>query len=270
MPATLVFRRLLPVLLLAAGLSAAPAGAAWPSQDAVQVLTECGLPPIHPGQKPIDLTATPLPAAALKGYESDVPLDEIRKPQNRDKYAFRVTVLEAFDAIRQRWPPGKGQTFRWEVRAPVTDALKKAVAKEQDFPAVALTRLDLTLASLQAVEPMRARQPRRWQAHYDYALAQVQCRLAFLNEYDLALGNVRTDVLPDLDAAKGQTGFRLVPAEKMRSRKDVAQLAEEARDRFAKVATDHPNTPWAALAKSAAETPLGLRWEPAKLPDPKK
>src|SRR5436309_1752093 len=81
--------------------------------------------------------------------------------------------------------------------------------------------------------------PRRWQAHYDYALAQLQCRLAFLNEYDLALGNVRTDVLPDLDAAKGHNGFRLVPAEKMRSRKDVAQLAEDAHERFAKVAADH-------------------------------
>ena len=76
---------------------------------------------------------------------------------------------------------------------------------------------------------------------------------AFADEYNARLGNIRTDTLPDLDAAKGENGYRLIPTERIRS-KQAARYADEARERFEKVAADHPGTPWAVLARAVTET----------------
>lgn len=252
----------LAVLLAGAAASAGPVPpGVWPSRGAVEVLTECALPPVHPGEKPIDLQSpalrTPLPMA----YAADVPLDAIRSPENREKYPVRVAVLDAFDAIREAWRPvGKRPTFRAEFRGTATDAVKKELEKEQVFPARAITKLELALVRLELVEPLRAAEPKRWQAHHAYAIAQVKARLAFLDEYNARLGNIRTDSLPDLDRSKGQDGYRLEPTEKVRS-KQGQRLADESKEQFATIAADHPNTPWAVLADRAAGTPLGLRWE---------
>lgn len=115
----------------------------------------------------------------------------------------------------------------------------------------------------------RAKEPsKRWQAHLDYLTGAVTLRYARLEEVNLLYGDVRTDKLPVLDAAAGHTGWRLVPAERMHSKKDVRAAMEQARERLAKVAKDHPNTPWAELAeRDLAEKP-GLMWEPAAVKPP--
>jgi hypothetical protein len=144
----------------------------------------------------------------------------------------------------------------------VNDATKTRVRDYQVLPAVGIVKLEEALRELEAVAGLRASEPRRWQAHYDYAVAEVTARLAFLHEYNLSLGQVLTESLPDLDKAKGHDGWQLVPAAKMHSKKDVQKLAEQSRELFGKVAADHKDTPWAALAKRALDRPLGLKWEP--------
>ena len=210
-------------------------------------------------------------------YAADVPLEEIQKaPPN--KYKLRTTVLKAFATVREAWSPpvpppprplpkgAKGKAaprpvtgFLTALRPPVTEALKAQVREYQVLPAVGIVKLEEALRELEAVAGLRASEPRRWQAHHDYAAAELHARLAFLHEYDLSLGQVLKEELPEL--GKSQDGWRLVPAAKMHSKKDVQKLAEQARELFEKVAAEHRDTPWAALAKRELARPPGLKWE---------
>jgi hypothetical protein len=101
-----------------------------------------------------------------------------------------------------------------------------------------------------------------WRATFRFAQAQVKARLAFMQEYNQLLADVRADRLPARDPKAGETGLQLVSVAKMKSKKDVQELAEAARGLFAGVAKDHPNTPWAVAAKRAKAEALGLEWRP--------
>jgi hypothetical protein len=232
-----------------------------PAADVAAIVREFDLPPIHPGKaEEPPLARTAFPAAALKGYAADATLDEIRKPGNEEKHRFRLAVLDAFGTIRGLWAKG-GPAIRKEFVGPPTPAVKKAIREEQLAPARAIMALEEAVDRLEAVGPLRANEPKRWQAHYDYALAQALARLAFLHEYNRKLGDVRNDNLPDLDPAKGEDGYKLVSSEEIRAG-DIRRTAKRARERFADIAADHKGTPWAVQAKRDAAVPLGLRWVP--------
>ena len=271
------------VLMLAVAVPLAPVAAFPPAlappADMTALARECALPPTRPGDEVFRVDRVPFLAAALKPYAEDVPVDADPR-----RYPLRAKVLAAFDVTWQVWATtpdlpvpkirnlvvGKKKppdVFLTRVAGPITAAFKEDVRAYQVFPAVALVKLEAAVVELEAVAALRAKEPKRWQAHYDYALAQCHARTVFLNEYDLALGYVLRDELPDLDAKKGQDGWRLVPAEKMLSKKDVKAMAEAARERFEKVAADHPGTPWAALAAREMAAPPGLKWEPTSSKD---
>ena len=78
---------------------------------------------------------------------------------------------------------------------------------------------------LKAFPPdQRTKEAPRWQANYDYALAQLQFRMAYFYEYNAALGRVRKDELPALDK-KIHKGYRLNPVDAMIDR-DAQKIAE--------------------------------------------
>jgi hypothetical protein len=271
-------------VLLAALILSAAAGVAFPPPlapraEVAAIAAEMDLPPTHPGEAPPRLADLPFTAAALKGYAADVPLDDVRKTP--EKYPVRAAVLAAYQTIRDSWVPPpeprpdpkakkrKGPVEKVEralfvtaAPAPLTEAFKARVRAAQTFPAVAVTRLERAADELaQAADGRLAREPRRWQAHHAYVLAQCLNRQAFLSEYNLMLGVVLREDMPDRDPKK-HDGWRLAPAERMRSKLDVRKLAEEAREQLAKVIADHPGTPWAAAARRELDTPPGLKWEP--------
>jgi hypothetical protein len=256
------------VLFAAAAL---PAADPAPPKEVAAIARELALPPIRPGDD-FALDKQTFPAAALKPYAADVPVEDVRK--DPDRYPLRAAVLHALAAVRETWlapvavPKGKKKDrqtptgFLTAVRAPVTETFKKEIREYQVLPAVGIVKLEEAARGLEAVAGLRAREPRRWQAHHDYAAAEVHARLAFLHEYDLALGRVLKEELPELDKKKGHDGWRLVPDAKMHSKKDVQKLADQSRELFGKVAADHKDTPWAALAKRELDRPPGLTWEP--------
>jgi hypothetical protein len=204
----------------------------------------------------------PFRAEVLADYKDDgVPLAEIMKDE--EKYRLRRNVLEAFQMIRDLWG-GAGGAPRIEREFPgtATDALKKDIEnKQKEFPARATAKLSLVLTKLEAVEKDRAQQPKRWQAHYDYAVAQVKARLAFVDEYNSRLGNIRTEVLPELDKAKGQDGYRLVSVMEPKS-KSAKALGQEANELYDKIIADYKGTPWAIQARRDKSYALGLAWQP--------
>ena len=90
----------------------------------------------------------------------------------------------------------------------------------------------------------------------------VKARLAYLNEYNKLMGDVRTETLPQLDKAIGQDSYKLASSEKMKSKKEIQRFAEEAQEAFAKLITEHRGTPWALQAKRDRVYSLGLVWQP--------
>ncbi|MFM8274637.1 MAG: caspase domain-containing protein [Gemmata sp.] len=239
---------------------APPKGA--PAADVKAVLAELALPPLIEDDSSIVERLT-FHADALKGHAADVPPEEAMK--NTDKYPLRVATLRALQAVRDAWPAGlregKGITA---LSAPVTERGKKPYIDAQEPVALALVRLESELELLAAAVPHRAKETKRWQAHYDYALADLNLRLAVLNEYNLLLARVRTESLPDLPA--GAPGWRLVPAPELKSRREVKALLTRAHEGFARVAAEHEDTPWAVLAKRSRAFTPGLQWEPVRAP----
>lgn len=115
----------------------------------------------------------------------------------------------------------------------------------------------------------KAEGSKRWRATHQFLFAAVEQEIAALNEYNLALGRVLTETVepPTVDAATN--ALKLEPAAKMTSNKRVREQAKAAQDEFARVIEAHPDTPWAALAETARDRPLGLTWVPTKVEGPK-
>lgn len=233
-----------------------PKGA--PTADVKAILDELALPSmVDDGPDP--LLRLPFPEASLKGYGADATTEEILK--NPDKYPLRVATLRALQSVRDGWRQhgSKEQRAVGTMNAPVTERAKRAVSTAQESAAITVVSLELELERLVAVADKRAKESKRWQAHYDFAVAELRLRIVVLNEYNRALGNVKTELLPDLPA--GSPGWRLVPIEKVEGRKDVKLLYASAREGFTKLATDHKGTPWESLANRSLAVLPGAHWE---------
>ena len=256
---------------VALGLSTAPSTALplperASAKEVAKIAKEVDLPPIVPptGKSTIPLDQRPFPAAALKGYEEEVPLETIQKPGNAEKYRFQLAVLDAVSTTRQLWKDDR-LLVRKELVGEPTAAVKKTVSDEQVPVARAIAKLEAILEKLESVQPKRDEQANRWQANFDYALAGVLARLVYLQEYNLLLGQVRSENLPDLNPKKDQDGYRLTPAAKLQSGASIRRMGDRAQRLLDRVTKDHPFTPWAAAAKRDRAVPLGLEWVPVRL-----
>jgi hypothetical protein len=235
---------------------------AAPAADVKAILGDLAAPPLL-DEGPAQLARLPFPEAALKDYAADVSTDEIFK--NADKYPLRVATLRAMQTVRESWPlDGKNPKFPSPLSAPVTDQAKRGVGKAQEPLATGIVRLEIELESLLAVADRRDKEIRRWQANYDFAVAEVQLRLVMLNEYNRALAHVKTETLPDLP--DGATGWRLVPNAKLEGRRDIQKLLADANEGFAKLAAAHKGTPWEVLARRSLTALPSVRWEPVLPP----
>jgi hypothetical protein len=87
-----------------------------------------------------------------------------------------------------------------------------------------------------------------------------------MNEYDKLMGDVLTETVPPLDKATNQNAYRLTSSEKMKSKKDVQKIAEDARAAFAALIAEYKDTPWALEAAAEKSIPLGMVWQPYSRP----
>jgi len=240
-----------------------------------EILKEIKLPPIRAvslnESKSDDIDAiVPFSANALKGYEADYKSvrDILDHP---DQHQLRVAVLHTVEILERH---GRGEvrvgnsnvqvgTLREEFSGPTADDVKKSIELEQrKGPAAMFVELEEALTAMEKMRPLRAQETsKRWQAHYDYVLAMLSARFAYVNEYNLMLGKIRKDELPPLDP-KLHKGWRLAAQEKMASPRDVKDKAEEAKKLFDQLIKEHPGTPWEVLAKRDRLTALGLSWQP--------
>jgi hypothetical protein len=232
------------------------------ADEALAIAEEFRVPPLAPGQ-PVALPPdTHYRDDLATLYRSTVSVDEIRK--NKSKYEFQNATLNAFQTLRDVWVfKAKGGLQRREtIASPISNDLKREIKKEQEVWASGIAKLEVVDSDLEKFAAKKKDQPKRWQAHYDYARALVKQRLAYMNEYDKLMGDVQTETLPPLDKTIKQDGYRLTPNEKMKSKKDIQKYAEDAREAFEGVIADHKDTPWAAQAKADLGVNLGLLWQP--------
>ena len=244
-----------------------PKGAAV--EDVVKVAKVTDLPPLRSNatfeEDPVD-AVLPFAADVMKDYKAGDPSDESLK--NDPKYRLRKATLAAIEVIRKEWtaattPDGKSNGLREMFTGETNDTIKKQITAEQETPAKIIQELEDQVRDLEKVQDgLPAEESKFWQAAYLYTLAQLKARLAFMHEYDYALANIKTDSLPMKDGMKGQTGLQLVSAEKMNSKKDIKDIADEAKKLFARVADEHKGTPFAVQAKRAKVIALGLKWQP--------
>lgn len=241
-----------------------PAADAASHAEVQQILEELALPPfrVSSGEdQPLVLDGVvTFSAEKLAPYKPDyTSLAQVRA--QAAKKPLRGAVLDTLDLLRRVGQPSRtGEGFRdfYPAKAPAN--LKDRVRREQERPAKLMASLNEAREHLDKIAEERGEEPsKRWQAHFDYVRAQLLARMAFLEEYDLMLGKIRKDELPELDKGT-QAGWRLVAREKMQGGKEVRDLANQARKLFAKIATNHAGTPWEVLARRAAHTSLGLEW----------
>lgn len=226
------------------------------------------------------------PADALKEYTPDVPVAEVEamgkdlpariadfKPADWEKVkgqAHRVAAVKALEEIRTKWTkfadPEKDSVLKDGVSGKVDDKLKADIEKKEQPPiADAALELDelvetLTNPKLGLQKAGEEDKNKFWQATFRFALAQAKMRLAFIHEANLALGQIRTDSIPDMTNA---TGLRLVQKGKMTDKKN-APLGKQALEQFGELAKEHKGTPFEVLAKQWRSVSLGLEWRAKK------
>jgi hypothetical protein len=154
---------------------------------------------------------------------------------------------------------GSGGELPEQFGGETNDRAKDELRKVQEVPARVEAELQDYLDELDKVADQREKQPKRWQVHFDYVVAQLKLRICYANQYNLALANVRSGKLPDLQP--GQNGFRLTAEVNLdkNTPANYKEMFNEARKALAEIAKDNPNTPWALLAKSDRTVAIGLR-----------
>ena len=231
-----------------------------PSADPRAVLAivrEVQLPPVKSfrddAPPPSISDVLPFTEAALKDYMAG----ELKMGDTPN--AFQKAVLEAVAGMRAQRGAGSGTELPEEFGGETSDKAKEELRKVQEVPARVGAELQDLLDDLEKVADRRDKQPKRWQVHFDYVVAQLKLRICYAGQYNLALANVRNGKLPDLK--EGQNGFRLAaePKPDKNTPSNEKEMFDEAQKALTELAKNNPNTPWALLAKSDRTVAIGLR-----------
>ena len=131
--------------------------------------------------------------------------------------------------------------------------------------AVTNLELDEALGALEAVAGEREKEKsKRWQANYDYTLARMLERVAYVFEYQYMLSEIRTDGCPSSSPTTSAGGShpRRRCSAKGADGKTAKDRVKKAKEILEGLAKDHKGTPYEILAKREMFTSLGLEWQP--------
>jgi hypothetical protein len=166
-----------------------------------------------------------------------------------------IKVLTKQQAFLREEHKGEGDDAR--IKQVILDYQKKEVAPVESELSDALEDLR------KAGEEKDKEASKRWRANYDYVLARLLARIAYVHEYNYVFGQIRKDGLPPRDP-KIHSGWRLASQEKLQSGAETRKLAGEAKKIYENLAKKNQGTPWEILAKRELMTALGLQWQPTR------
>jgi hypothetical protein len=245
-------------------------------EEVKQMFVELDLPPIKSSlktantkdEKEITLADNyPFTEESLKDYFNSGPsFEDIQKAPEKykDEFPLRVATVAAVVEMRKLKADDVKDELPDRFRSPISDMTKARITGV--YQRTITTRqgiLQDLLDEFAAAEKQRDKEKsKRWLATFDFVYAQAKIRFAYIAEYNLAFGKVKTDALPELTEEQMKTGgWQLKSQEKMSSPKDIRDLAEEGKQAMAELAKAHPNTPWAVVAKMNRNIVLGAVWQ---------
>jgi hypothetical protein len=225
------------------------------SKDDVQRVIKIAnqFPPTRAGEQALNInfdSLPPYPAKALDEYKEDggddTPLRALVRDAIKTLTETNSALKDSFDA-----PQGNPQAetqFKDNIKRMSMDVAKLTFK-------VTTAREELTGDDIVA---MREKEPKYWQAAYDYTVARLSARIAYIYEYNVKLGEIRKE-FPERDPNL-HSGWRLAARKKMDSvaEKD-AQMAAKILEGMAK---DFKGSPWELIARRERLTSLGLEWKP--------
>jgi hypothetical protein len=230
-----------------------PDGAAAEPRLVRAILKEIDVPAVKATREDMRLkpeSLPPFPAKVMDAYKADD-----KKSPLRDAVAAAQTALQkqgGMERLQEYYnAPGENKT-----------AFNTELEKKGKQLGKAIFDVGEALEAMTKVEEERDKETPRWQADYDYLLARLKAQLAYLNEYSALLGQMRKDQQPPLEP-KVHSGWR-VASQTTVSDATAKKYATESRKTLEKLMKEHPDTPWAILAKRDHLTSLGLEWQPTK------
>ncbi len=237
-----------------------------------QVLKELALPPIKRGRAIGDLHVETLPVLGVEeaakyrdNPKEETPLQKAMKQAQVDLWAISglkppADLEKQVSEVRKQkkvnletmvdyyGKPAEETRFKASVESNQKDVAKVFAIVEGDYEALKELGEDVE------------REPKRLQAHYLFLRARLEAQIAYLYEYQSALGSIRKE-FPALE--KGHSGWRLASSSKLRGDRAGKQADKDQKADLKKLIDKYPGSPWAVLARRDMLTALGLEWQSA-------
>jgi hypothetical protein len=193
-------------------------------------------------------------------YDADYKDEAEFKAMLKD-HPFRQAVVMAAQTMKKH-----DLSFRKDFKYPGDEAkFKKELATRQEEPATIEAELDDVQARLDTVGKDREKEKsRRWLAHYDFIYARLLAKKTYVREYNFVLGNKLKKDAPVIKDPKNNTGWVVIPTEKMQQ-KETRDWDKKRQTLLDKVVKEHPGTPWELLARREKAAFLGLTIQEAKV-----
>jgi hypothetical protein len=192
--------------------------------------------------------------ARMREYRPDwIPRQEYEKRIQHSR--LRQAVIEAAQITQQNLP-GMPTTYFPPADAP---QFKDVMAANQAIAERTAYTVDEALAPITAAAKLRDHEPsRRWQAHYDLIRGRLLAMKVRCYEYNWACAQMKK--APPKFSNPRSNAWRLVPDTEIRYSKNAVAAAKEAESLLRRVVDEHPDTPWALLARRELKDPLGFKW----------
>jgi hypothetical protein len=137
-------------------------------------------------------------------------------------------------------------------------AFSNALTEAQKAAAVLEPQINRLYETLKIGEGDRANETTpRWQAGYDLAMGRVLAVKARTEAYNAMLAEAKRGLKPKDD--KNNT-WTLKPSDKITVGSQIEKNGKQAREYLERVIREHPETPWAMIAKRELEEPIGWEW----------
>jgi hypothetical protein len=180
---------------------------------------------------------------------------------DKEPNEFKGKVCEAADLLLNSHQPPLVQQFAAPDlgKQEQCNAFKNQLAQIQMNIGLIQFKLDSMTEELDNVKNDRPKQPKTWQAYFDYVSAHTNARIAHIYEYNFQLGQMRKG-FPPLDATRHE-GWKLVPGGVIRDR-DAAKYARNAKVHLERLMQQQAGTAWEKAGKAElAVVEAGLQWE---------
>ncbi|MDX1948033.1 MAG: VWA domain-containing protein, partial [Pirellulaceae bacterium] len=190
----------------------------------------------------------------MRRYRPDyVSVDEYRKRVSLNK--ARAALVNAANMPQLGGMASPDMRFVKSDEAAFTNALSSA----QQAAAALEPKINGLFETLKIGEADRDRETvPRWQAGYDLAMGRTMAIKVRTETYNAMLAAAKRGL--KFKDPKNNT-WVLAPSNDISVGSQYAKQAERAKMYLTRVVSDHPGTPWAALAERELKDPLGWEWK---------